>query len=25
VRFLASEDAAYVTGTTLYVDGGMSA
>ncbi|MDQ6751157.1 MAG: 3-oxoacyl-ACP reductase FabG [Actinomycetota bacterium] len=25
VRFLASEGAAYVTGTTLYVDGGMSA
>jgi 3-oxoacyl-[acyl-carrier protein] reductase len=25
VRFLASEDAAYVTGTTLFVDGGMSA
>ena len=25
VRFLASEDAGYVTGTTLYVDGGMSA
>jgi 3-oxoacyl-[acyl-carrier protein] reductase len=25
VRFLASADAGYVTGTTLYVDGGMSA
>jgi 3-oxoacyl-[acyl-carrier protein] reductase len=25
VRFLASEHAGYVTGTTLYVDGGMSA
>jgi len=25
VRYLASEDAGYVTGTTLYVDGGMSA
>jgi 3-oxoacyl-[acyl-carrier protein] reductase len=25
VRFLASEDAGYVTGTTLYVDGGISA
>ena len=25
VRFLASEGAAYVTGTTLFVDGGMSA
>jgi 3-oxoacyl-[acyl-carrier protein] reductase len=25
VRFLASESAGYVTGTTLYVDGGMSA
>jgi 3-oxoacyl-[acyl-carrier protein] reductase len=25
VRFLASEEAAYVTGSTLTVDGGMSA
>jgi NAD(P)-dependent dehydrogenase (short-subunit alcohol dehydrogenase family) len=25
VRFLASADAGYVTGTTLFVDGGMSA
>jgi 3-oxoacyl-[acyl-carrier protein] reductase len=25
VRYLASEDAGYVTGTTLFVDGGMSA
>jgi 3-oxoacyl-[acyl-carrier protein] reductase len=25
VRFLASEDAAYVTGTTVTVDGGLSA
>jgi 3-oxoacyl-[acyl-carrier protein] reductase len=25
VRFLVSDEAAYVTGTTLYVDGGMSA
>jgi 3-oxoacyl-[acyl-carrier protein] reductase len=25
VRFLASEEAGYVTGTTLYVDGGLSA
>ena len=25
VAFLASERAAYVTGTTLYVDGGLSA
>jgi 3-oxoacyl-[acyl-carrier protein] reductase len=25
VRFLASEDAAYVTGTTLKVDGGLTA
>lgn len=25
VRFLASEDAGYITGTTLFVDGGMSA
>ena len=25
VRFLASEDAGYVAGTTLFVDGGMSA
>ena len=25
VRFLASEEAGYVTGTTLTVDGGMSA
>ena len=24
-RFLASEEAAYVTGTTLYVDGGLGA
>jgi 3-oxoacyl-[acyl-carrier protein] reductase len=25
VRFLASDDAGYITGTTVYVDGGMSA
>jgi NAD(P)-dependent dehydrogenase (short-subunit alcohol dehydrogenase family) len=25
VRYLASDDAGYVTGTTLYVDGGISA
>jgi NAD(P)-dependent dehydrogenase (short-subunit alcohol dehydrogenase family) len=25
VRYLASDDAGYVTGTTLFVDGGMSA
>ena len=25
IRFLASEEAAYVTGTTLTVDGGLSA
>jgi NAD(P)-dependent dehydrogenase (short-subunit alcohol dehydrogenase family) len=25
VRFLVSDEAAYVTGTTLFVDGGMSA